>query len=412
MQKENAMKTQVHYHRFCGIDIGKAKHVACVLDAHGNYVVRRLTFGNDAAGYQQILACLQQAGGPGRVLAGMEATGHYWYSLHDFLTRAGYRVDVINPIHTAQQARRGVRKSKTDKLDAHRIAIVLKNGDYHPVLIPGELAMTCRQLTRLRTRLVSQGARIKQIIWSRLQPAWPEYENLFSKPLGPTGRKLLAAAPTPEDLLALDPESLTEMIRLSSRGQFGPAKAQEILQAARESVGMRRGLKGARIGIRILLRTLEVLRPIQEQLEAEIEVLADQVPPYVQTLPGAGPLTAASLYGETDPIESFGSADQLVAFSGLDPTVFQTGQYLAPRSHISKRGSPFLRCTLWAMAGRAVRCGGPLRDLFLRRRRRGVHYYVALTAAAAKLCRISWRILIERRAYDPSGPPPRPATAS
>jgi len=398
--------------RFCGIDIGKAKHVACVIEADGKLLVRSQSFLNDAAGYQTILQRLQQLGGPAKVLIGMEATGHYWYALHDFLTRHGYRVVVLNPIQTAQQAALGIRKTKTDRIDAHHVAILIKNGEYRPALVPGELAMTCRQLTRLRYTLVRQSSRIKQLIWSRLQPVWPEYEAFFTDPFGPTGRKLLAAAPTPPDLLALEEQVVTDLIRQASRGRFADRKAQEIRQAARTSVGMQRGLEGARLGVQTLLATLDALRPIRRQLEAHITNLADRLPQYVLTLPGANHVRAVSLFGETDPISYFASSDQLVAFAGLDMTVFQTGQYHAPHRHISKRGSPFLRQTLWGMAQSAVRREGDLRDFYLRKRRTGLHYLAIITAAALKMGRISWRILTDQRDYRPEGRPAKPAVST
>jgi transposase len=387
--------------RFCGIDIGKQKHVACLIDADGKRLVRSQSFLNDAQGYQLILARLQQCGGPANVLVGIEATGHYWYALHDFLTRHGYRVEVLNPIQTAQQAAMGIRKNKTDRIDAYHIAVLLKNGGHRPALVPGELAMTCRQLTRLRYSLVRQGSRIKQLLWSRLQPVWPEYEGLFADPLGPTGRKLLAVAPTPTDVIAIGQEALTDLIRRASRGKLAGRRAQRILESARTSVGMQRGLAGARVGIQTLLAMLDAQRAVRQQLEDDISLLADQLPPYVLTLPGANAIRAVSLYGETDPIRNFPSPDQLVAFAGLDCMVFQTGQYEAPRRRISKRGSPFLRQTLWGMAHIAVRTEGPLREFYLRKRRTGLHYLSVVTAVAVKVCRISWRILTDERDYIP-----------
>jgi transposase len=95
--------------RFCGIDVAKNKHVACILDRDGQFVARSQSFDNNAKGYELLLQRLKHAGGPGRVLTAMEATGHYWYSLHDFLVRQGYPVAVLNPIQTAQQARKGIR---------------------------------------------------------------------------------------------------------------------------------------------------------------------------------------------------------------------------------------------------------------------------------------------------------------
>ena len=398
------MASAKRYTRFCGIDVAKRKHVARIIDRDGQCVARSQSFNNDAGGYQSIVARLKDAGGHRKVLVGMEATGHYWYSLRDFLVDHAYEVAVLNPIQTAQQAKKGIRKSKTDKIDAGHIATLIKNGEQRPALVPGELAMTCRQVTRLRYAMSRQGARIKQLLWSRLHPVWPEYESLFATPFCATGRKLLALAPTPHDVLTMDHQDLIELIRKTSRGKYGPAQVEKIRRAAADSVGTRRGADGVRISIRSLLTQLEVLQPVRKQLDDEIIALADRVPAYIHTLPGANARSAVSLFGETDPVETFSSPGQFVAFAGLDVTVFQTGQYKAPRRRISKRGSPFLRHTLWQMAHRACYQEGDLRDYWLRRRGDGLSHRSAVTATAIKLCHVAWRILTDRRDYQPQRP--------
>lgn len=383
------MASSKRYTRFCGIDVAKRKHVARIIDRDGRCIARSRSFNNDAEGYQDILTRLKDAGGPRKVLVGMEATGHYWYSLRDFLVDRRYEVAVLNPIQTAQQAKKGIRKSKTDKIDTGHIATLIKNGEHRAALVPGELAMTCRQLTRLRYAMARQGARIKQLLWSRLHPVWPEYESLFANAFCATGRKLLATAPTPQDVLALDRHELTELVRKASRCKYGPAQAEKIRRAAADSVGMRRGIDGVRISIRSLLTQLDALRPIRRQLDDEITVLANRIPACIHTLPGADARSAVSLFGETDPIETFTTPSQLVAFAGLDLTVFQTGQYSAPRRRISKRGSPVLRHTLWQMAHRACYQEGNLRDYWLRRRGQGLSHRSAVTATAIKLSHVA-----------------------
>jgi len=97
-------------------------------------------------------------------------------------------------------------------------------------------------------------------------------------------------------------------------------------------------------------------------------------------LPGATELTVVSQYGEVDPIDAFTNPSKLVAFAGLDPKVFQTGQYGAPRRQVSKCGSPYLRRTLWQMAHRAVCHESDLRDFRRKKRRQNKHHLVAVTA--------------------------------
>lgn len=396
------------YALFCGIDVAKNKHVACVIDREGKLIVRSQSFTNDAEGFQRILDRLKDVGGPAKVAIAMEATGHYWYSLHDFLARHRYQVAVLNPIQTAKQVTKGIRKTQTDRIDAHHIAVLLKNGEHRPALIPGELGMTCRQLTRLHHSMVNQQSRIKRVLWSRLHPVWPEYEDLFATPFCKTGRVLLNTAPTPQDVLALPQEDLTELIRKTSRGKYGAVQAGKVRRAAEDSVGTHRGIVAARTSIRLLLAQLDALKPIREQLEGEIETLAAQLPDYLMTLPGASPLSIVSLFGETDPIEAFASPAQLIAFAGLDLVVSQSGEYQAARRHISKRGSPFLRHTLWGMAHRACYQEGDLREYWLRRKGQGLKHLAAVTAVAVKLCPIVWRIMTDRRNYLPQRPVIKP----
>jgi transposase len=401
------MKTSKKYLRFCGIDMAKNKHVACIVDDNGQYLVRPRSIRNDADGFKTILNCLKQTGRSKSVLTGMEATGHYWYSLHDFLRRNGYDVIVLNPIQTAQQAKQAIRKCKTDKYDAFHIANLLRSGQYKAAVIPDEMAMNCRQITRLRYRIVKQAAMIKQLVNSRLHPVWPEYEKLFSNVFGKTSMKLLQTASTPKELMELDTDELSELIRKASRGRFGPAQTQKLIDSAQNSVGIHRGHYGFSTGIKFLLEQIEALEPARKKIDAQISKLSAKLPQYLFTLPGATELTIVSLYGEISPIEAFKKPSQLVAFAGLDPKVFQSGQYDAPRRCISKRGSPYLRRSLWAMAYRALITEGDLRDFWRKKHRQNKHHLVATTAVANKLCHVVWRIMTDRRDYIRKGYNPK-----
>jgi transposase len=397
---------------YCGIDVGKASHVACLIDPDGQFIFRSQRFGNSAAGFALLLnriteSCHAQSVPAQGVLVGMEATGHYWYALHEHLVRLGYTVVILNPLQTAQQAKKGIRKRKTDKIDARHIATLLKSGDYRPSVVPGELAMNCRQLSRLWYTLSGQRTRLKLLINARLEWLWPEFEAHFADPFCATAKAILNAAPTPADLLQLRHEDLTELITRASRSRLGEDLARRLRDSAAASVGMVRGSDGARIAIGTLLQQLDITQPVRKELELKIAELASRLPPCILTLPGVNVIRAVSLFGETDPIKTFKSPEQLVAFAGLDVTVYQTGQYESPHRRISKRGSPSLRRTLWMMASIAVHKEGHLRNDYLRRRKQGLHHLSAVTAGALKLCRITWRILTDGRDYLPDAPPTR-----
>ena len=402
------MTTTQRFTLFCGIDVAKAAHVACLLDSDGQFLFPSQSFANDAEGFARLLERLRQAAGSQAVLIGMEATGHYWYALHEYLTNHGFDVVVLNPVQTAEHGRRQVRKTHTDKVDARRIAHLLKAGDYRRSLVPDDLGMTCRQLSRLLYALVRQRAWLRQLIGCKLEWLWPEFEGLLSDPLGSTGRAILHAACTPQELLDIPESTLVELIQKASRKQLGPDLARRLRDSAASSVGMQRGSQGAALAIRTLLAALDAARPVRRELERQIVTLSTRLPRYLLTLPGINELRAVALWGEAGSIRALASPEQFVAFAGLDLAVFQSGQYQAPRRRISKRGSPHLRRTLWTMAHLAVRQEGELRTRYLRHRQHGLRHLPAVTAVALKLARIVWRILKDGRDYCPKGRPTHP----
>jgi transposase len=397
---------------FCGIDIGKTRHVARIIDADGETIMRPLSFTNDSTRFALLRQRLDETRRGKPLLIGMEATGHYWYALHEYLTapppaapgQQGHAVVVLNPLQTAEQSRKQIRKAKTDKRDARTIAMLMKNGEFRRTVIPGELATTCRQLTRLWFALGCQRKRVKQLIGSTLEWLWPEFEAHFSDPLCATAQAVLRLAPSPRGLLRVELPALTKLIEKTSRRKLGEDLARRLLESARTSVGMRRGEEGAVEAVATLLLQLDASDPVRQRLREKIEALGATLPAYLLTLPGVGPISAVSLFAETDPISTFSGADQLVAFAGLDPAVFQSGQYDAPRRCISKRGSPHLRRTLWLMAMATVMQPGPLQDYYKRRRAAGLHHISAVTALALKLCRITWRVMTDQRDYSPEPP--------
>jgi transposase len=268
--------------------------------------------------------------------------------------------------------------------------------------------MNCRLVTRLRYRLVRQQTRLKQLIQAHLHPAWPEYETLFADPFSVTSRKLLAENPVPTDLLQWDEDRLSEFLRKTSRGKHGVQQTQDIRKAAEDSVGMQRGLPGIRLALQVLLEQMDNTEPLLQKLKEQIESLGQEIPVYLHTLPGSTTASVVSLYGEVDPVKTFQTPSQLVAFAGLDPHVHQSGQYDAPQRRISKRGSPFLRQTIWLMAHRAIYQEGDLRQFWLHKRAQQKHHLAAVTAVAGKLCHIIWRIMTDERDYAADRRPPRP----
>lgn len=121
--------------------------------------------------------------------------------------------------------------------------------------------------------------------------------------------------------------------------------------------------------------------------------------PLLRSIPGVGEATATTILAEIGDIKRFPSSKQLVAFAGIDPSVFQSGKFTSSHNKISKRGSPYLRKALYqaTAAGISNRTGGPLnpilRDFYVRKINEDKPVKVAIIATANKLLRMIFGIL-------------------
>src|SRR3990167_1522406 len=122
---------------------------------------------------------------------------------------------------------------------------------------------------------------------------------------------------------------------------------------------------------------------------------------YLVSIPGITPFLAATILAELLPLERFKTIDQIVAFSGLDPSVKQTGGKAGHHGHISKRGSPTLREALFLAAFGSFQ-HDPMKSIYVRYKARGLHHNTILCILGRKILRIAISLLKKRRVFDAS----------
>lgn len=120
---------------------------------------------------------------------------------------------------------------------------------------------------------------------------------------------------------------------------------------------------------------------------------------YLDSIPGISPFLAATILSELLPLERFQKIDQIIAFSGLDPSVRQTGGTKGTHGPLSKRGSPLLRYTLFLAAFGSFQ-REPMKSLYVRYKARGLHHNTILCILARKILRIAVSLLKKRRVFD------------
>jgi transposase len=382
---------------YCGIDIGKHKHAAAILDERGQSQKPVFGFENTQAGLDFLVQALKQM--EDEVFIGLEATGHYWLALYDALTRQGYAVVVLNPLQIAAYRKSGVRKVKNDRTDAVWIADFVRISNLPASNRDIPLLLQLRELSRFRYWLAEQIGDCKRKLLTILDRVFPEYERLFSSVFVQSSRALLQEAVSAQDFAEFNLAELTEILAKTSRGQFGVEKARQIQEQARKSIGVGFLADAAQVEMRCLLAQIDLLEEQRGDVDKVQAELMGVFPQYITTIPGIGMPTGAAILAEIGDVKRFETADKLVAYAGIDATVHQSGQFQATKMHMSKRGSPYLRLALWQAASMAIQHNEEMKAYYQRKRAEGKAHGTALGAVCRKLLIRVYVVLKENRPY-------------
>ncbi len=225
--------------------------------------------------------------------------------------------------------------------------------------MPKEQITNLKVLARTRCHLIEQ--RVTSI--SQLQTAIEQVAPLFPTVLNPgslTALTLVNKFPSPAEWSKEGNRKIIMAMleTLPRRGKlYAEQKYKVLLSCAQDA-------EVTGIWIAAYFSTIQRYASIVHFLNSEIKVIDNQIKelsaqlPEVELLtsiPGIGDTLAPLLLGEIGDIERFINAKQLVAFSGIDPSVRQSGNYVGTKNKVTKRGSPFLRHALYIAATTSVR---------------------------------------------------------
>jgi len=391
-----------------GIDVGKRKHAATALTPQGEIIAQLAAFGNTRQGIDLLeSAALRPAGGPGKVLVAMEATGHYWMCLYYELQRRGYHCVVLNPLQTNAHSRSQIRKNRNDRIDSEGIARLVLAGEARATRVPNEKTAELRLWVRHRQRLLHAAGSMERFAHTLVDRVFPEYAELLSKPFLPSAQKLIRQfGLAPAQLVSQEAE-VRQLLRTASRNRITPATVNRLLEAAKQSIGSRQAENVAQRQLVLVFDYLAILRQQIATIEEELETRVEEIGSPLGSLGITANLVAA-IHAESDPIQDFRSADQYVAYAGLDPSSHRSGDTINRHGRISKRGSPTLRRALYLAAYVVARKHACFRRFYKKHRRQGKGHTNALVIVARHLARVVWRLLTDRREFTKRPPKPIP----
>ena len=378
---------------YIGIDVAKDKHDCFITNSDSEVLFKAFTIFNNLDGfndlYQKIESVMDDVT---KVKVGLEATGHYSYNLLGYLIDKGLPTYVINPLHTNLYRKSlSLRQTKTDKVDARTIASMLMSDvnlkSYSDISYHNE---ELKSLTRYRFDKVKERAKLKSSVSRLVCILFPELEKLVPTLHMASVYAMLSEFPGAKQVADAHLTRLTNLLSESSKGRYGKETAIAFRNAARTSIGSNMPAKSLE-----LKHTIKLIRELTsdiDEIEHEIKLIMDEINSPILSIPGINYRMGAMIIAEIGDFNRFDSPDKILAYAGLSPSTFQSGQLDGAYSHMEKRGSRYLRYALYNAAKYVCHWDPTFAEYLAKKRAEGKHYNVAISHAVKKLVRVIYHL--------------------
>ena len=378
---------------YVGIDVAKNKHDCFITNSDGEVLFKSFTITNNLDGFNELYQKLESVmKDVSKVKVGLEATGHYSYNLLGYLLDKGLTTFVINPLHTNLYRKSlSLRQTKTDKVDAHTIASMLmsdvnlkaySDASYHNEEL--------KSLTRYRFDKVKERAKLKTSISRLVCILFPELEKLVPTLHQNSVYELLYEFPGAKHVANAHLTRLSNLVETASKGHYTKDTAITFRAVARTSIGSNMPAKSLE-----LKHTIKLIRELDaeiEEIENEIKIIMDKINSPILSIPGISYRMGAMIIAEIGDFSKFDSPDKILAFAGMSPSTYQSGQLDNCYARMEKRGSRYLRYALYNATAYVCLWDPTFKAYLAKKRSEGKHYYVALSHATKKLVRVIYQL--------------------
>jgi transposase len=390
-----------------GIDVSKGKSMVAILRPFGEIVSSPFEIHHTSGDICSLINEIKSIDGETRIV--MEHTGHYYEPLAHELSNANLFVSTVNPKLIKDFGNNTLRKVKTDKADALKIArYTLDNWtDLKEYSLMDEIRNQLKTMNRQFSFYMKHKSAMKNNFIKILDQTYPGVNTYFDGPARDDGsQKWVDFATTYWHVDCVRKMSLSTFTDhyqkwcKRKKYNFSKYKAEEIYGTAKELVPVLPKDSLTKLIVKQASDQLNSTSKTVEELRTLMNETASHLPEYpiVMAMQGVGPSLGPQLMAEIGDVTRFNHKGALAAFAGVDPGVNDSGSRHQKSVKTTKRGSANLRKTLFQVMDGLIKTK-PINDpvyLFMdKKRAQGKPYYVYMTAGANKFLRIYYGRLKE-----------------
>lgn len=390
--------------KLIGIDIGKNKHFFCIMDKDsGEIVSQPASFSNDKEGFDFLLQKIKSYP-KNSVLIGMEDTGHYHFALLKYLLDLQYTVALINPKTTDFNRKMQGGITKNDKLDTINICDVLdtpeRKKQYRITKVNKFDLYEQKQLTRQHHNLKEELNVYKNRLQKSIDIVFPEFNSLFKSKYGTVYMNILKTFGSAENIANTDIRTIRKCFEIDGRGNRISLTPERLKERARSSIGI--SSIAEVIQIKHLSAQIELIEEQLSEIDKKIEEFSIKNNSPILSIPGISHFSGTSILAELGDIGNYSKPSQIIKFAGVAPYHYESSQYNAQHTGITKKGSKYLRKTLYQIILPVINNNPVFKKYYRLKISQGKGHRCAQGHCIRKLLRIIYHLLETGQSFDPA----------
>ena len=383
-----------------GIDVSKGKSTVTICRPGDDVILSPRDFRHTQSDINSLIGIIKGLEGETKVC--MEHTGRYYEPVATWLSDAGIFVSAVNPILIKRFGDDSLRTPKTDKADAKKISRYTLDR-WTKLKQYGRMDKIRNQLKTMNRQFgffMDQKTAMKNNLIALLDQTYPDANAFFDSPARSDGsQKWVDFVYTywhVDCVRGKSKEAFTEHYKnwCKRKGyHFNAAKAETIYNSSTDLIAVFPKNANTKMLVHQAVAMLNLASETVETLRQEMDKTASMLPEYpvVMAMNGVGSTLGPQLMAEIGDVTRFEKRGALTAFAGVDPGKNDSGKHEQKSVHTSKKGSPYLRKTLFQIMDGLIKRSpedDPVYAFMDKKRRQGKSYYVFMTAGANKFLRI------------------------
>lgn len=386
---------------FCiSLDVSKGSSFYQVFSELDNPIAKAKKIEHDLNGFSELLKWKEKIKNEydSDVTVIFESTGVYHKALQTYLDEHDFKYTIISPLLSAKVRKSDIRATKTDAKDCASIAKVFYLKELRIYSKIEEIYDDLKEKSRYYDFLVDEMKRWKIEFRRLLDIIYPGFDKLYDSLYTDYIMALLLEYSHPEMLRKRRLDTISSFIgkHTCHKEAFCQRQVQILKEYANNCAS------GCSVNSYLVKQFDSVIHTLDGQISHlestlnEIISIAKTLPnfEYLKSIPGIGENLAARILAEIGDISRFSNSSKLIAYAGIDPNIYQSGEISGLHLKISKKGNKKLRCLLYLAVTCMIKTGRQTKivDFYQRKKQQGLKPKAALIACMNKTLRIVYSL--------------------